>query len=186
MKNVMQDLRKNALRARRKMTVEQREIASQNICKKLTSSREFHAAKLVACYLPMRDEVDTRNIIDCAWRANKRIFVPIMRNTGEMLFCEIGPDTTLSRNEWGIWEPVDGEIISPRKLQFVVTPTVAFDKDGHRIGMGGGYYDRCFSHLRHRKKWLKPKLAGVAFSCQEVEKISPNTWDIRLYRVFSE
>ena len=186
MKNETQNFRKNALRARRMMTIEQRENASQIICKKLTSCREFHAAKLIACYLPMRDEVDTRNIIDRAWRANKRIFVPIVRNKHEMLFSEIRPNTTLNRNSMGIWEPADGEIISARELQFVVTPTVAFDNKRNRIGMGGGYYDRCFSHLRHRQQWLKPKLAGVAFNCQNVEEITPNTWDIRLYRIFTE
>ena len=168
------------------MTAENRALASQDICNKLTSSREFLSASLIACYLPMRDEVDTRMIIARAWRANKRIFVPVTRNNGEMFFREIRPDTTLQRNKMTIWEPQSGEIISPRDLHLVVTPTVAFDKNNHRIGMGGGYYDRCFSFLRHRKYWIKPKLMGVAFKCQKVEEITPNTWDIRLYRIFSE
>ena len=184
--NLMHKIRKKALLARRKMNVEERSIASQIICKKLIASHNFLSANLIACYLPMRDEVDTRFIIERAWRANKRIFVPIMRNDGEMLFREIRPDTTLHRNRMAIWEPLSGDFISPRKLQLVVTPTVAFDNFNNRIGMGGGYYDRCFSFLRHRRKWLTPKLLGVAFQCQQVEKISPNTWDVRLYKTFSE
>ena len=182
----MHKLRKKALLARREMNVDERRIASKIICTKLTTSRDFLSANLIACYLPMRDEVDTRFIIERAWRANKRIFVPITRNDGEMLFREIRPDTTLHRNKMTIWEPVSGDFISPRELQIVVTPTVAFDSFNNRIGMGGGYYDRCFSFLRHRQKWLKPKLLGVAFQCQQVEKISANTWDIRLYQTFSE
>ena len=168
------------------MVVEKRANASQIICDKVTSSRDFLSASLIACYLPLRDEVDTRLIIERAWRANKRIFVPVTSNKGEMFFREIRPDTTLLQNRMAIWEPDSGDVISPRALQLVVTPTVAFDKSKHRIGMGGGYYDRCFSFLQHRKHWLKPKLAGVAFKCQEVEEITPNTWDIRLYRIFSE
>ncbi len=182
----MHELRKQSLRARREMTVAKRANASQIICDKVTSSREFLSASLIACYLPMRDEVDTRLIIERAWRANKRIFVPVTSNKGEMFFREIRPDTTLLQNRMGIWEPDSGDVISPRALQLVVTPTVAFDKSKHRIGMGGGYYDRCFSFLQHREHWLKPKLAGVAYKCQEVEEITPNTWDIRLYRIFSE
>ena len=182
----MHKLRIKALRARRKMNVDDRGIASRIICNKVTSSHDFLSAKLIACYLPMHDEVDTRNIIERGWRANKRIFVPITHNNGEMFFREIRPDTSLHRNRMGIWEPDSGEFISPRALQLVVTPTVAFDDNNHRIGMGGGYYDRCFSFLRHRNQWLKPKLLGVAFECQKVEEISPNTWDVRLYRIICD
>lgn len=186
MTNAMHDFRKNALRARREMNAENRRRASEIICKKVTSSRDFLSSSIIACYLPMRDEVDVRNIIERAWRANKRIFVPITRNKGEMFFREIRPNTTLIRNRMNIWEPASGDFISPRDLQLVITPTVAFDSQKHRIGMGGGYYDRCFSYLRNRKHWLKPKLLGVAFSCQEVEEISPNIWDVPLYTIFHE
>ena len=182
----MRELRLKSLHARRAMSDELRAIASEKICEKVIRSGLFSAAKLLACFLPMRDEVDTRRIIERAWCANKRIFVPITRAKRKMFFREIRPDTTLVRNSMAIWEPVTGEIIHPRELQLVITPLVAFDRFNHRIGMGGGYYDRTFSFLRHRKHWFKPKLLGVAFSCQEIEKITPNPWDIRLYKTFSE
>jgi len=186
MTDAMNKLRSDALRARRAMNGEERAIASQIICNKVTRSREFLSAKFVACYLPMPDEVDVRLVIERGWRANKRIFVPITRNSSEMFFREIRPDSTLVRNSMSIWEPESGDSVSPRALQLVLTPTVVFDSSNHRIGMGGSYYDRCFSFLRHRRTWLKPKLVGVAFNCQKVEKISPNIWDIRLYRTISE
>jgi len=179
-------LREKALRARRGLGVENRATASTIICDRVTSTREFQSAANIACYIPMSDEVDTRPIIARAWRANKRVFVPVMRNSGEMFFREIRTDTTLQRNRMSIWEPDTGDIVAPRLLQLVITPTVAFDRDCNRIGMGGGYYDRCFAFLRHRKHWLQPKLMGVAFKCQKVEKISPNAWDIQLSRVFTE
>ena len=182
----MNKIRSTALRARREMNFDNRVIASKIICDKVANSSSFLAARLIACYLPMNDEVDTRSIIERGWRANKRIFVPITHNNGKMFFREIRPDTTLHRNRMAIWEPETGHFISPRQLQLVITPTVAYDDHNHRIGMGGGYYDRCFSFLRHRREWMKPKLFGVAFDCQKVEKISPNSWDIPLYRTFSE
>ena len=182
----MRKLREKSLRARRGLGVESRAAASTIICDRVTNSREFRSATNIACYIPLQDEVDTRPIIARAWRANKRVFVPVTLHSGEMFFREIRTDTTLLRNRMSIWEPATGEIVTPRFLQLVVTPTVAFDRDCNRIGMGGGYYDRCFAFLRHRKYWLKPKLMGVAFKCQEVEKISPNAWDIRLYRIITE
>lgn len=182
----MISLRRNALRARRNMTSPLREAASRIICKRVIASREFYAGNAIGCYLPMIDEVDTRDIIEAAWRANKRIFVPILHAKGEMSFCEMLPETELEQNSYGVWEPVRGVLTAPRKLDLVITPTVAFDKNRHRIGMGGGYFDRCFSFLRHRNNWIRPKLIGVAFQCQEVEEIAPNPWDIRLYRVISD
>ena len=149
-------------------------------------SREFRSARKIACYLPMPDEVDTLAIVERAWRANKRVFVPVLRKRGKMSFLELRPTTTLTRSGFGLWEPLDGAEVSPRDLDLVITPTVAFDREQHRIGMGGGYYDRCFAFLKHRRNWLRPKLAGVAFASQKVEKISPNPWDIRLYRVFTD
>ena len=179
-------LRKKALHARRGMPEDARANASQIICRRVCESREFYSSKSVACYLPMDDEVDTREIIERAWRANKRVFVPILRNHSEMMFCQIDPESELEKNDFDLWEPTRGFLIEARQLDFVVTPTVAFDSCRNRIGMGGGYFDRCFSFLRHRTHWIHPKLVGVAFQCQEVEKITPNAWDIRLYRIVTD
>ena len=184
--DLMNTLRKQALQARRSMSADARASASSIICKRVCDSRQFYSSLSVGCYLPMDDEVDTREIIERAWRANKRVFVPILRGRAEMLFCEIDPDTELERSEFGIWEPTRGILIEPKHLDLVITPTVAFDRQLHRIGMGGGYFDRCFSHLRYRKHWIRPKLIGVAFQCQEVEEITPNAWDIPLYRIVSD
>ena len=182
----MNTLRQKALLARRCMSADARATASKVICRSICESREFYSSKAIACYLPMQDEVDTREIIERAWRANKRVFVPILRSHSEMMFCQIDPESELEKNSFDLWEPTRGLLIEPRQLDLVVTPTVAFDNQKHRIGMGGGYFDRCFSFLRHRKNWIRPKLVGVAFQCQEVEKITPNPWDIRLYRIVTD
>ena len=182
----MNELRRKSLNARRAMSREARANSSAIICKRALECRLFFAAKRVACYLPMSDEVGTLEIIERGWSANKRIFVPVLIGHGRMIFREIRPETPLQRNAFDLWEPQSGEIISPRDLDLVFAPTVAYDEDNNRIGMGGGYFDRCFSFLRNRQHWLRPKLVGLAFSCQKVEKITPNVWDIRLYKVISD
>jgi 5-formyltetrahydrofolate cyclo-ligase len=179
-------LRQEALGARRAMTDEARAQASAIICQRVCELPVFFASEAIGCYLPMHDEVDTREIIQRAWRANKRIFVPVLRGDAQMVFCEIEPDSELEQNRFGVWEPVRGLLLDARRIDIVVTPTVAFDMNRNRIGMGSGYYDRCFAHLRNRKTWLRPKLIGVAFHCQKVEKITPNPWDIPLYTIISE
>jgi 5-formyltetrahydrofolate cyclo-ligase len=164
----------------------QRADASRRICNHFLTSRHFLRSQVIACYLSSWDEVDTSEIIERAWRAKKRIFVPVLREQGEMSFCEIRPHTKLTRNCYGLWEPPLSNTLDPARLETVVTPLVAFDEDWNRIGMGSGYFDRAFDFLRTRQNWLRPKLIGLAFECQKVEKIVPNPWDIRLYHVFSE
>ncbi len=179
-------LRKAALDARRSLNDAERTAASAKICDRIIHSHEFRSARAIACYLPTVDEVDPSQVIERAWRANKRIFVPVTDTHGAMNFCEVTPETVVTRNEYGIFEPVSGIFIDTKLLDLVITPVVAFDNDNNRVGMGGGYYDRSFQFLRNRRKWLKPKLIGVAFACQRVANITPNTWDIPLYRVVSE
>ncbi|MBM37606.1 MAG: 5-formyltetrahydrofolate cyclo-ligase [Woeseia sp.] len=184
--NLKNDARKKALLARRNMSVKERRIASEKISKKIILSCEFLNAELIACYLPMIDEVDTRLVIEHGWRAKKRIFLPKMHDNRELTFCEIKPDTPLIRKRNIVWEPENENYISPKELQLVITPTVAFDENYNRIGMGKGYYDHCFSFLRENNHEPQPKLIGAAFHCQKVEKISVNSWDIRLFGVFCE
>ena len=160
--------------------------ASRKINERFLNSRHFLGSNTIACYVATWDEVDTNSIIERAWRANKRVFAPVISAPGEMTFTQLLPETTLVRNRFGLWEPVSGIQIEPSDLDVVATPLVAFDHQCNRIGMGGGYFDRTFAFLRGRHSWLRPKLIGLAFDCQKVEKITPNPWDIRLYRVFSE
>ncbi len=184
--NAIAQLRKRGLRARRLLDEQTRAHASQVIAERFVHSHEFMACDTIACYLPSYDEVDTSLIIERAWRANKRIFVPVVADKHDMFFRQLLPETRLERSRFDLWEPVSGAGIDADQIDVVVTPVVAFDDARHRIGMGGGYFDRCFSFLKHRRQWLRPKLMGVAFDCQKVEKIEPNPWDIRLYSVTTD
>jgi 5-formyltetrahydrofolate cyclo-ligase len=147
---------------------------------------EFTAARKVACYLSAADEVDPSLIIQRAWRAGKQVFAPVVGERGTMEFRQLMPQTELRKNRYELWEPQSEVAIAPQQLDLVITPVVAFDSRRHRIGMGSGYFDRCFEFLKHKRQWRRPKLIGVAFECQRVEKIVPNPWDVRLYRLITE
>ncbi|MCH7636738.1 MAG: 5-formyltetrahydrofolate cyclo-ligase [Proteobacteria bacterium] len=140
-----------------------RDIANSRINEQVIRSHEFSAARTIACYLPMNDEVDPTRIIRRAWCAKKRVFCPVIENNGGMVFRKLDRDTTLQRNRFGLWEPVSGVCVSSKSLDLVITPLVAFDTNNHRIGMGGGFFDRSFAFLKHKKRWLRPKLIGLAF-----------------------
>ena len=178
--------RATAMRNRANMTAAQRAAASRRISDRFLNSRYFLSSKSIGCYLATPFEVDTAAIIERAWRAKKRIFVPVVHSNGLMSFCDLRRETNLVRNRFGIWEPEYTSAVSAKSLDVVVTPTVAIDRQGNRIGMGGGFYDRAFAFLRNREKWRRPKLVGLGFECQEVEKISPSPWDIPLSCVLTE
>jgi 5-formyltetrahydrofolate cyclo-ligase len=184
--NSQSGLRKSAIDARKSLSDVYRNKASSRICESVIHSREFMSCNSVVCYLPSFDEVDPTAIIERAWRAKKRVFAPVITSRTEMILRHLAPDTLLTRNFFGLWEPVSGPVIAANRCDLVITPVVVFDDDGNRIGMGAGYFDRCFQFLKHRRQWRRPKLVGVAFDCQEVEKIAPNPWDIPLYRVITE
>jgi 5-formyltetrahydrofolate cyclo-ligase len=179
-------LRAIGIDARRRLSAAEREIASDKIAETVCQSAWFQRSKYVACYLGTTYEVDTWPIIARAWRMKKRIFAPVIEKRSRMRFRELTVESTLVSDRNGILQPVSGDFIFPRMLDLVLTPLVAFDAQNNRIGMGGGYFDRTFSFLRDRKQHFHPKLIGLAFGCQQVEKIAPNPWDIRLFSVISD
>jgi 5-formyltetrahydrofolate cyclo-ligase len=179
-------LRRDARRARRALDADERARASSRIVRRFFRSPLFYRSSWIGCYLPMHEEVDTLQLIDRLWRAGKRVCVPVIRRGGRLHFVEITADSRLVANRLGIFEPIRGRRLAPRDLDTCIVPTVAFDTSGHRIGMGGGYYDRSFGFLRRQKRWLRPKLVGVAFECQRVDRIQPTAWDVSLYRVITE
>ena len=184
--DAIESARRAAKSARRALSPDYRLAASSTIAKRVVRMHEFVACDALACYLPMPDEVDATSVIARAWRMKKQVYAPVIDRHGGMNFVRLRPDTRLVRNWYGLWEPESGVQIQAQDIDLVITPVVAFDKHRHRIGMGSAYFDRCFAFLRHKRHWLKPKLVGLAFNCQQVEKIKPNPWDIPLYRVITE
>ena len=180
------EIRRRALIARRDLDVEVRSLASRRIATTFLNSHYFYRAARIGCYISMPDEVATSDMFARAWLASKRIYCPVVASRRRLRFVEVTRESRLERSKFGLFEPVDGDEILPLELDVVIVPVVAFDGAGHRIGMGGGYYDTTFSALGRCRNSLHPKLVGVAFNCQKVPKIKANPWDIALSDVLTE
>lgn len=190
-KNRKHELRSEMLARRRRLNVGFRQQASETICRHIARSAFFRSAKSVAVYHAFSGEVDLAPLTRLALRAHKRVFLPVLlgnRGRRLMRFSPLEATTPLARNRFGILEPRPSKrtYAAPRTLDVVLTPLVAFDRHGHRLGLGAGYYDRCFSFLLSRGGWRRPKLVGVAYSFQETETIPPDPWDVRLWRAVTE
>jgi 5-formyltetrahydrofolate cyclo-ligase len=119
-----------------------------------------------------------------------RLFLPKLYEPMEprLRFAEIGRQSRWKRNRFNIIEPDChwGETLDARQLELVLTPLVAFDEHGHRLGMGGGYYDRTLAFRRFRRVWRKPLVVGVAHSLQQHASIPHQPWDVPLDAVITE
>jgi 5-formyltetrahydrofolate cyclo-ligase len=105
-----------------------------------------------------------------------------------MRFVRFRTDSVMRVNRYGIAEPEPraAEALAVRRLDLVLLPLVAFDELGWRLGSGAGFYDRSLHHLREGRRWRRPKLIGVAYECQRVERLQPDRWDVPLDGIVTE
>ena len=177
---------RSELRAKRRaVPVERRVAADRAIQARIRELPEFRSAQHIAVFLAFDGEPTLAPLIDTARRRGKRLYAPVLRGM-TMTFRELKAAGRLDTNFFGILEPELGCRIDARQLDLVLTPLVAFDDRGIRIGVGRGYYDRCFRFLRHRTRWRKPKLFGVAYELQRVPALAANAWDVPLAGAVTE
>lgn len=164
---------------------------SLRICDHLAHCRYIQAAQRIAFYYPQGNEVDLLPLIEYAWASNKQVYLPVLglRYTGQLWFVPYEADDELYLNRFGIPEPVHDRRhrrTKLRELDAILMPLVAFDKNGNRIGMGGGFYDRTLANLQVTNGWQRPKRIGIAYSLQQVDNINGEKWDIPLHAVATE
>lgn len=111
--------------------------------------------------------------------------LPVLKKQ-QLQFSPYSLDDELKKNCFNILEPSTKRFLSPRLLSTILIPLVGFDHRGHRIGMGGGYYDRTLSFMLNPLCQKKPLLIGIAYSVQKIEEIKPQPWDVPLDAVITE
>ena len=150
----------------------------------------FQRARRIALYLPNDGEADTLPIAVVARAAGKRLYLPVLDGGQErrLRFVEWREGEHFVKNRFGILEPRRrrGGWLAKSRLDLVIVPLVAVDRNGTRLGMGGGYYDRTFTGCKHRRAWRRPRLIGLAHDFQVVDRIEGSEWDVPLDAVVTE
>jgi len=184
------ELRSQMRAARCTLTSEERRQHAEACARHLLNHSAFRNARRIAAYLPADGELDTAPLIERAWEMGKRVYLPVLLPHGEnrLWFARYTPETRLIRNRFGIPEPARASHtrVAPLSLDLVLTPLVAFDAHGHRLGMGGGFYDRSFAYLLRHTRWLRPRLIGLAYDFQRQSRLPPQAWDVPLQAIATD
>lgn len=145
------------------------------------AARLHTGARIISGYRPIRSEIDPTPLMEALAAAGHRLCVPVIEGQGLPLrFREWHPGAPMVEGAFGAEVPARGDWLEPELL---IAPLVAFDAKGHRLGYGGGFYDRTLAGLRARRRTLA---VGLAYAAQEVACIPHGPTDQRLDAVVTE
>lgn len=173
------DPRKALRAARRALSPSERIRGAQDLAPRLLDLPFAPSNGYVAGYWAMDGEIALH-----AWQLNlpaATVFcLPVLHDDGLLKFAPWRVGDPLTHNRYNIPEPVfeDSSLLDARDMAMVVMPLVGFTDDGHRIGMGGGWYDRTFA-FRLEASDLPPYLVGVGFDVQQTADVTRNSWDVQ-------
>ena len=186
--SAQRQLRQSIRKKRLALTPSESATCAEHLAQQVCSSKFVSNSRHIAAYLAADGEIDPLPLMQYFWSLGKIIYLPVLVpfSMQKLWFAKYEAGDRLIYNRYGIAEPLRRRLIKPCALDLVLTPLVAFDQAGHRIGMGGGYYDRSFAFLAGRRYWRKPHMLGLAFEFQKQDTIKPNAWDIPLTAIATE
>lgn len=139
-----QQLRQAIRQRKRAMTQEEIEDRSRSLCEKFLKSDDYRCCTCLYGYLPYNQEVRTWPILHQALADGKQVAVPKVYGD-EMKFIYLTDLTQVAAGYAGIPEPIADDPVAEQQDALVLMPGLAFDPQGHRIGYGGGFYDKFLS-----------------------------------------
>ena len=176
------DIRQQMRARRRALSLHQQTACGEAAAAILTGSSYWRDANTIAVYLAADGELDTNPIIRTARAESKRLFLPVILPDNALQFREWLADADLVVNRYGIAEPPEtASSAELSTLTLVCVPLVAWTRQGTRLGMGGGFYDRTFADADARGL-----LVGLGYTWQEQTSLPRDTWDVSLDLVVTE
>jgi len=158
------------------MSDEQRHDGSVAACSRLIALEVFQHASVVMLYMPLASEVDLTPVAIRCFQTGKTVCVPLVdwkRRDMEPVEVTSFDDHVMEVDEHGLRMPRGGAPIPPNLLDLVVVPGLAFDAHGHRLGRGGGYYDRFLGRLRRTAATV-----GLGFDVQITDEVPVDDGDV--------
>jgi 5-formyltetrahydrofolate cyclo-ligase len=178
-------IRKEMRRRRKQLSFFQQQHAARKLSVSLKKQKALKKAINIGLYFPCDGEISPLHYMQ--QHPKQRFFLPVIMNraTKKMAFSQFRSTKQLQKNYLNIFEPrKHTSKIFAQHLDVLLIPLTAFDKEGHRIGMGGGFYDRLLSH--RCLKFRAPQCIGLAHACQQVGHIETDQWDISMPAIVTD
>lgn len=168
-----QRMRELLIQKRRMLSAEERTAQSELILSQLEKMTVFREAKTVLLYYPKNNEVDVLPLFK-RYKRDKVLLLPVTHRNGMTANPYEGNDK-MHRGKVGIPEPTTPPFEG--NIDVIIVPAVAFDKEGNRLGRGGGYYDRFL------KKQSHATFIGVGYDFQLVDEVPVRKHDEKMHRI---
>lgn len=177
---------RRAMRERlREITLERARSAGMRIADEIERLELWRAAARVVLFASLPDEIDTSTIWHRAIRDGKPVLLPRLTSARSLEFAVAAKSTLIMDPRYSISEPPpESPPIDLARRDLVLVPGLAFDRQGGRLGRGGGYYDRTFA--TGRMPGARPILIGVGFGFQVVDRLPMTSLDVRMDGILSE
>ncbi|MDQ0321784.1 5-formyltetrahydrofolate cyclo-ligase [Pararhizobium capsulatum DSM 1112] len=176
------NLRKERLALRDALDPQARIAASLSILEHAGEAIELSPDTVVSGFWPIRSEIDVRPLMVHLQERGARLCLPAIIDKETIVFRAFSQAADMIGTGFGTSGPgPDAAVLDP---DIMLVPLSAFDRGGHRIGYGAGYYDRAIDRLRAKGK--TPKLIGIAFDCQEVASVPAEPHDVALDAMLTE
>ena len=175
------ELRQVYLDKRKALSPEDHAAQSLEISQRFFSGIDLSSVRSLHCFISLKHkgEIETSAIFQRLWSEfpNITTFAPRVNADNEIDSLPFHADSRLADNKWKIPEPTTGEVVDPGILDMVIVPLLCFDNRGHRVGYGGGFYDRFLARCRPDCRKI-----GLSFFPPVDEIVDVYKDDIRLDR----
>jgi 5-formyltetrahydrofolate cyclo-ligase len=167
LKKAKRDVRRRVIALRDRLSPAERERSALLVAERFVALPEVAAAGTVLAFWSFGSELPTGPLLSALEGLGVRIALPLILE-GDIHAREWSAGDPMREASFGALEPADGTPVDPAEVDVVATPAVAFDRNGHRVGYGGGYYDRFLPATRG-----DALIAGVALSVQLLDEPLP-------------
>ena len=169
------ELRQEMRRRYKASSAEERALWSAALCQRVEAMEIVSKAHVVMAFYPLPDEADIRPLLKRLFDKGKTVVLPVVNDAETMSLRLYHPEATMKAALLGTKEPETESYRDYEQIDVALVPGMAFDKEGHRLGRGKGYYDRFLRQLTGNTKTV-----AIALPYQIVEHVPTEEHDIRI------